>query len=93
MQQQVEAQRYLQAIATRLQSAMVDIRTQVVVAQQPAAAILEYARDQAADLIAIATHGRGGAVRILLGSVADKIVRGASTPILLYRPPVETSEL
>jgi nucleotide-binding universal stress UspA family protein len=91
MQHQMEAQRYLQAIATRLQPDMLDIRTQVMVAQQPAAAILEYARDNAADLIALATHGRGGAVRLLLGSVADKIVRGASTPVLLYRPSVEAS--
>jgi nucleotide-binding universal stress UspA family protein len=91
MQHQMEAQRYLQAIAARHQSDMVDFRTQVVVAQQPAAAILEYARDHAADLIALATHGRGGAERLLLGSVADKIVRGASTPVLLYRPPAEAS--
>ena len=92
LQQQMEAQRYLDTIATRLQSAMVDIRTQVVVAQQPAASILEYARDHAVDLIALATHGRGGAVRLLLGSVADKIVRGASIPVLLYRPPADASE-
>jgi nucleotide-binding universal stress UspA family protein len=92
MQHQMEAQCYLQAIATRLQAHQLDVRIQVMVAQQPAAAILEYARDNAADLIALATHGRGGAVRLLLGSVADKIVRGASTPVLLYRPPAEASE-
>jgi nucleotide-binding universal stress UspA family protein len=91
-QQQTEAHRYLQAIATRLQADGLEVRTQVVVAQSPATAILEYARDHAADLIALATHGRGGAVRLLLGSVADKIVRGASTPVLLYRPPEEAAE-
>jgi nucleotide-binding universal stress UspA family protein len=60
-----------------------------VIGGQPAPAILEYARDHAIDLIALATHGRSGAARILLGSIADKTLRGATMPILLYRPPKE----
>ena len=31
-------------------------------------------------------HGRGGLKRLLLGSVADKVLRGATTPVLVYRP-------
>ena len=31
-------------------------------------------------------HGRGGLKRLLLGSVADKVLRGAATPVLVYRP-------
>jgi len=38
------------------------------------------------DLIALATHGRSGLSRIILGSVADKVIRGAKVPILVYRP-------
>jgi hypothetical protein len=38
------------------------------------------------DTIALATHGRGGLRRRLLGSVADKVVRGTSAPVLVYRP-------
>lgn len=38
------------------------------------------------DLIALATHGRSGLLRLILGSVADKVVRGASVPVLVYRP-------
>jgi nucleotide-binding universal stress UspA family protein len=90
-QRQAEAQRYLQEVAARLQTGGVEVRTEILVAQQPAAAILEYARDHATDLIALATHGRGGAVRLLLGSVADKIIRGTSIPILLYRPLEQAS--
>jgi nucleotide-binding universal stress UspA family protein len=37
-------------------------------------------------MIALATHGRGGVKRLALGSVADKVVRSAPRPILVYRP-------
>jgi len=63
-----------------------------VIGGHPASAILEYARDHGIDLVALATHGRSGAARILLGSIADKTVRGATMPILLYRPPKEALE-
>jgi nucleotide-binding universal stress UspA family protein len=54
--------------------------------QQSAVAILEAAREQRADAIALATHGRGGVRRWLLGSVADKVVRAAHIPVLLHHP-------
>jgi nucleotide-binding universal stress UspA family protein len=38
-----------------------------------------------ADLIVISTHGRSGLSRLLLGSVAEDVVRGASVPVLLVR--------
>jgi len=41
---------------------------------------------EASNLIALATHGRGGLKRLLLGSVADKLVRGAASPVLVYLP-------
>jgi nucleotide-binding universal stress UspA family protein len=37
------------------------------------------------DVIAMATHGRRGLARVLLGSIADKVLRGATAPVLLYR--------
>lgn len=91
MQHQTEAQRYLQTIATRLQPDVLDVRTQVVVAQQPAAAILEQIREHQIDLVAIATHGQSGLARLLLGSVADKVIRGTEIPVLLYRPQEATA--
>jgi nucleotide-binding universal stress UspA family protein len=42
------------------------------------------------DLIAIATHGRGVAGRLLVGSVADKVLRGATVPVLIHRPTIPT---
>ena len=58
-----------------------------MVSNQPAAAtILDEAGGGDVDLIALATHGRGGLPRLLLGSVADKVVRGSPVPVLVYRP-------
>jgi nucleotide-binding universal stress UspA family protein len=85
-----QADAYLKEISQRLRGEGVDCQTRVVAHPQPAAAILDEARDQQADLIALATHGRGHLKRFFLGSVADKVVRGASTPVLVYRPPAET---
>jgi nucleotide-binding universal stress UspA family protein len=39
-----------------------------------------------ADLVAMATHGRSGLQRLMLGSVADKVIHRASIPVLLVRP-------
>jgi nucleotide-binding universal stress UspA family protein len=48
-------------------------------------AIVDYARDQEIDLIVIATHGRTGLSHVLLGSVAERIVREAPCPVLTIR--------
>jgi len=81
-----EAQDYLDRVAQRLRPQGGSIQTRVAVGTSPAAAILEEARSQAVDSIALATHGRGGIKRALLGSVADKVLRAACIPLLVYRP-------
>src|SRR5262249_52991469 len=69
-----EACAYLERVAERLRAQGVPARTSVVVG--PAReAILDYSRQHLIDLIAMATHGRGGIARILVGSVAEQIVR------------------
>jgi nucleotide-binding universal stress UspA family protein len=50
--------------------------------------IVALATDERADLIVIGTHGRGGINRVLLGSVADRVVRLAPCPVLTVREPV-----
>lgn len=50
-----------------------------------AAAIVEAAREDAADLVVVGTHGRGGIDRALLGSVADRVIRLAPCPVLAVR--------
>jgi nucleotide-binding universal stress UspA family protein len=57
-----------------------------VVAWNAADAILDVARPERVAVVALATHGRGGLRRLILGSVADKLVRGADVPVLVYRP-------
>jgi len=84
--QEQEAQAYLDRIAGTLRMEGINVRTRVAVYAHPALGIIEEARQQGADLIALATHGRGGLVRLVLGSVADKVLRGTTLPILLYRP-------
>ena len=51
----------------------------------PASGIVDYANEHPVDLIAIGTHGRRGLRRLVLGSVADKVLRSANVPILLVR--------
>lgn len=53
----------------------------------PAHQILDYARQQGGiDLIVMATAGRGGVARLMMGSVADKLVRSAPCPVLTMHP-------
>ncbi len=84
-QRRQETTAYLQKLAERLRSTSLRIRTSVVSQEQPALAILSEAKTQGADLIAIETHGRGGFSRFFLGSIADKIIRGANIPVLVHR--------
>ena len=79
------AQQNLDRIATGMRAEGLQVQTKVFVGP-PAVSILDYARDHTVDLIALETHGRSGAARLVLGSVADKIVRGAGVPVLLHRP-------
>jgi nucleotide-binding universal stress UspA family protein len=88
-QLRVDAQTYLDQVAERLAHQGLTTRIEVVVAPQVAIAILEQAKQDRSDLIAMATHGRRGLARVLLGSVADDVLRGATTPVLLYRAPMQ----
>ena len=81
-----QALTYLGGIATDLEPNRVRVTVDVITHLNPAMAVLEYAKRESIDLIAMATHGRGGVRRMLLGSVADKVLRGAMTPMLLLRP-------
>jgi nucleotide-binding universal stress UspA family protein len=81
-----EAEVYLGSVAGRFREHGVPVRTRVVEAPSPAEAIREQARALGSDLIVLATHGRGGLRRLLLGSVADKVLRGGTTPVLVCPP-------
>jgi nucleotide-binding universal stress UspA family protein len=87
-----EAEQYLDGVAERLRARGVkDVETSVWYGPADAA-IVEAARARKPDLIAMSTHGRSGLGRLILGSVAESVLRGTTTPILLLRAaaaPVE----
>jgi nucleotide-binding universal stress UspA family protein len=85
-----EACNYLEPLANTLQDEGIRASADAVIVTGPIAdAITEFARDKKADLIAMSTHGRTGPSRWFLGSVADRVVRGAGMPVLLVRPMVK----
>jgi nucleotide-binding universal stress UspA family protein len=81
-----EARHEMAEIARRTrETADVTIEAQVIVGASVAHAIIEFACGHDVDAIAMSTHGRG-ATRLLIGSVADKVLRASGLPMLLYRP-------
>jgi nucleotide-binding universal stress UspA family protein len=84
-QRRREAAAYLDKIAESLRSSCRGVQTCVISHEQPAVGILNEARTQKVDGIAIETHGRKGLSRFFLGSIADKVIRGASIPVLVHR--------
>jgi nucleotide-binding universal stress UspA family protein len=81
------AEGYVSKLAARLRAAHapLDIRAEVRTANEAAGVIIETAKRRGADLIAMATHGRGVS-RLVVGSVADKVLRGGPGALLLIRP-------
>jgi nucleotide-binding universal stress UspA family protein len=80
-----DCQTYLDGVAERLRKENLCV-TVLVASGEPVEQILEVATIAQADLVAIATHGRSGLQRLMLGSVADKVIHRASIPVLLVRP-------
>lgn len=62
---------------------------EVIVHGDAAAEIVRVASEQEADLIVISSHGRTGLGRIIFGSTAESVVRHASCPVLVVKPPQE----
>lgn len=64
-----------------------DVKVTYEVSAGPVAeTIMDYAMAVDADLIAMSTHGRSGLARMVIGSVADEVVRRSHLPVLLVRP-------
>ena len=80
------AERYVQRVSDELTLEKAAVRGDVVTGK-PGEAITEYAGRHAVDLIIIASHGRSGISRWLMGSVAEKVLRSSCVPVLIVRPP------
>jgi nucleotide-binding universal stress UspA family protein len=79
---------YLNTIAERLRAEGVQVEV-VVRRGAPADEILGFAKEAGMDLIVMSTHGRSGISRWVYGSVADKVLRSATQPVLLIRAQEE----
>jgi nucleotide-binding universal stress UspA family protein len=56
----------------------------------PANVIPDVVAETKSGLVAMSTHGRTGLGRIFLGSVAERVLRAVSVPVLLWKPPTDT---
>ena len=81
-----EAQQYVAAKVADLQSAGVAEVSGSVVTGYPASVILDEVGDAGDKLVTMATHGRAGMARLLLGSVTDRVVRHSAGPVFVIRP-------
>jgi nucleotide-binding universal stress UspA family protein len=81
---QLEAKKYLAGVAARLETKGLRVRTLLGLGT-PAVEIVEVARSERADLIAMTTHGRSGFRRAVFGSVAEAVLRTATVPVLMIR--------
>ena len=79
------AARILSVVADAAKSAGVVCETHHVKDQFPAEGIIETAKERGCDLIVMASHGRRGLTRLLLGSQANKVVTQSTVPVLICR--------
>jgi nucleotide-binding universal stress UspA family protein len=85
-QSEAQAQKRLDEVADGLRDRGISVCSRVVTSTGPAAGLLDVLAGERFDLIALTTHGAGGVKRLLLGSVADKVIRGTEKPVLVVRP-------
>jgi nucleotide-binding universal stress UspA family protein len=81
-----QAQDYVRDIAEHLRESGVRASGVAVIGGSVAHTLLDLARPGRVSVVAVATHGLGGLRRLVLGSVTDKLVRGADVPVLVVRP-------
>ena len=86
---EVTAKRLIEEIVTSLKKSSLDAEG-AVLSGEPFVEIIRYARQENADLIVMATHGRTGIEHMLLGSVAEKVVRKSPCPVLTIKKTSQT---
>jgi nucleotide-binding universal stress UspA family protein len=83
------AKDYLEELVRNFRSLGANMSARAFRADNTARAILDTAEGMTADLIAMETHGQGGVKRLLMGGVADKVLRASKVPVLMHRPHLE----
>jgi nucleotide-binding universal stress UspA family protein len=80
----LQAKEYLEGIRSRLEGEGIEFKSEIV-SGYPAITILEYAKANSVDLIAISSHGQSGIDRFVMGSTTDKVIHNSENPVLLVR--------
>lgn len=81
-----DADKYLKEVAGRLEKAGIHAEIHVVYGKA-AEALTDFATKNKVDLVVIATHGRSGVSRWVLGSVAERLLHSICVPVLMVRAP------
>lgn len=76
---------YLNKVSDGLRNEKLTVMCKVSVSANPADEIIKAEEEANADLVAMSTHGRSGIFRFALGSIADKVMRGGTVPVLMVR--------
>lgn len=76
---------FLNKVGDGLRNEKVTVVCKVSVNENPADEIIKAEVEINADLVAMSTHGRSGMSRFAIGSVADKVLRGGTVPVLMVR--------
>ena len=80
---EIEVRQNLEEVAARISGIPV---TRAVLTGVSFVEIVQYVKSENIDLVIMATHGRGGLEHIIIGSVAEKVVRRSPCPVLTIRP-------
>ncbi|OGW58940.1 MAG: hypothetical protein A2Y48_08535 [Nitrospirae bacterium RIFCSPLOW2_12_42_9] len=86
---EASARRLLDDIAASIKKTNLDVES-VLITGEPFVEIIKYARKEQVDLIVMATHGRSGIEHMLMGSVAEKVVRKSPCPVLTIKKSGQT---
>jgi nucleotide-binding universal stress UspA family protein len=76
----------LEALVSAAREAEVPCTSVVMVAPRPHVAIVQTAQDQHCELIIMASHGRRGIQRLVMGGQTEKVLLNSTVPVLVYRP-------
>jgi nucleotide-binding universal stress UspA family protein len=89
LQREIEdsARRQLDALVTEDDRRTLAAKPIVLTSNAPAQSIVSYAKDAGVDLVVVGAHGRSPMAHLLMGSVAERVVRLASCPVLTVRHP------
>lgn len=83
--QSAAAMKHVAALGRAAEKAGVPFESMVQTARTPYEGIVEAAQKRKCDLILMASHGRRGFDRLMVGSVADKVIQLSKVPVLVYR--------